>query len=83
MRRAAKALVKAGEIIHKLWIILSRDISEQMLYGGVQSRIALCSSIDNINTKMKKSVKVTKVLPEILNKYEIVFKLVLRTLVEL
>ena len=29
---------------------------------------------------MKKSVKV---LPEILNKYEIVFKLVLRTLVEL
>ena len=49
MRRAAKALVKAGEIIHKLWIILSRDISEQMLYrgggGGVQSRIALCSSI--------------------------------------
>ena len=80
MRRAAKALVKAGEIIHKLWIILSRDISEQMLYRGVQSRIALCSSIDNINTKMKKSVKV---LPEILNKYEIVFKLVLRTLVEL
>ena len=48
MRRAAKALVKAGEIIHKLWIILSRDISEQMLYRGVQSRIALCSSIDNI-----------------------------------
>jgi hypothetical protein len=34
MRRAAKALVKAGEIIHKLWIILSRDISEQMLYRG-------------------------------------------------
>jgi hypothetical protein len=38
MRRAAKALVKAGEIIHKLWIILSRDISEQMLYGQIKNK---------------------------------------------
>jgi hypothetical protein len=39
-QRAAKArrLVNAGEIMVNLWIILSRDISEQMLYRGVQSR---------------------------------------------
>jgi hypothetical protein len=58
MRRAAKALVKAGEIIHKLWIILSRDISEQMLYrgGGGQSRIALLFVNRQycINTEMDK-----------------------------